>query len=599
MIDSKETALIDSSPTSPAAPARLRARIMASGYRYQMLDGKNIDGFELELREESKPNQSAPYLKAIAIVLGLVAMALLVALVFVIAQQSREDDFQVCITAECVSTSAAILSRMDSEIHPCEDMYHLACGKWINNTMLPSGFSRLSMLGQISSRNQVKMRKLLESDGTLLGNNNSTAVNKLKIWYRTCMDRDTIEQQGHDRLLEMMVELGFWTVSPPPQGQLPWNRDQWSLQDALVKTHKLFGSSLFDISIEKDPTEENENILMFTQDGLTLSYKNEYKDKSNNFKKAFIAFAVQVGTLLGGDADNVSAKMEQVYEFEKNLSEIFVPREKLIDPLQIYKKFSLLQFQEMLGDWLNIKSYLKEIFYGREFSNDTDIIVTTPAYFSQLGQVVNATDKETLANYVIWNIVQSMLEYLPDDFRQASLLLTQAENGVSSLPERWIRCLREARSAVGFASSALFVENYFSPQSKIKVDNVLEQVKLQFISNLDSVDWLDEVTRLRLVDKAKAVSSLVGYPDWILQAENLDHRYEKLTVKEGDLFNNNLHLISYLFNRTLEKYDKKPDPEEWHFFPDIVNAFYNPLYNNIVMPAGILQPPVYSPDYPE
>ncbi|KAK3786391.1 hypothetical protein RRG08_017128 [Elysia crispata] len=588
----------DSSTSSPAAPARLRARIMASGFEYQMLGERDKLGLQFE--ENNTRKESNDCLKTCLVLLGLVGLALLVALVFVVARHTEHGTaLKVCVTPECVGTSAAILSRMDKDVPPCQDMYRLACGKWIEEAKPPPGEPAWSMFTVLEQGNDAKLRLIAEKTGSLFKGQNSTSVKKWKTWYHSCMDTDSIEIQGRDKMKQLMSQLGYWTVSPSPHGSPSWNRRDWSIQESLVNTHRLLTSSLFKFGVIKDPTiDENKNVIEFSQSGLTLEYVSGYDSKTSRLKDGFLAYASKVGILLGGKESDVRAKMEDVFEFERQLSKIFVPSEEM-SHRSIYNKYNLSQFEELLGNWVNVKDYLQDMFYGRQFEYSTQVIVKTPAYFSKLGQVVNSADKETVANYMMWHLLHSMIDYLPEDFRRASLELSKVQSGTTLLPDRWRFCVDKARGAVGFAGAALYVENYFSSASKNKVTEALENIRAEFISLLDNVKWLDQVTRSKLKDKAQDMSLRVGYPDWILNRALLDKHYEKLEVEESEFFFNMLSHLAFALNETLNKYDKEPDGNVWPIAPDIVNAFYSWNENHITVTAGILQPPFYSPDYNE
>ncbi|XP_012944252.1 endothelin-converting enzyme 2 [Aplysia californica] len=592
--------------TTPAPPSRLRTRIMASGYKYKLL---NEDIF---LTDDEDPGRekclhSVPCLRKLLLLLGVICVTLCIILIAVAAHDDDDDDDDdhdwkpeqlECTTPACVTSGAYILGSMNQSVEPCQDFYKFACGGWISKTKAPASSVKWDRFREVTLINNQNLKKLLETEGTVVKGKNSSAIAKLKTYYRTCVDTATVEKQGISRMLQAIDKLGSWTVTSK---DIPaWNESTWTLQKSLVDMHSLLRSSLFSFSIHPDQKNNKKNVLGFTQSGLTLAYEDEYLGaNASTFKDAYLSFATEVGILLGGNKTEVMEKMSDVYDFEKKLAEIFVPPENLTDPVTTYHKMSISEFQDLLGLWIDIKSYLIDTFKSQAFRNDEKILVPVPQYFKALRGVVEGTDKEVLANYMMWNFVISLLGYLPESFSRASLILARTESGLSELPPRWESCLSRTELALGFASSALYVQDHFSPDSKKKVTSLTQEIRAMFVKNLDDVSWMDDATKARLQAKAGTMKEMVGYPDWILDADKLDEYYEKVTVKEGELLENKINSIRAIRDRELSKYGKEPDRTEWNMLPSTVNAYYQPEFNVIVVPAGILQPPFFLPEFPD
>uniref|UniRef100_A0A2C9M5F9 Peptidase M13 N-terminal domain-containing protein n=1 Tax=Biomphalaria glabrata TaxID=6526 RepID=A0A2C9M5F9_BIOGL len=147
---------------------------------------------------------------------------------------------------------------MDTSVDPCEDMYQFSCGGWLRNNPLPEKQSRWIVMDTMKSKINEQLIQLLQSEGVTFKGHNSTAIRKLKILYKTCMDTDSIESQGFKPLIKLIDDLGSWTVSPTPGG---WDRQKWSLQKALEKSHYLWGTSLWSTYIYKDAKNGSRNIL--------------------------------------------------------------------------------------------------------------------------------------------------------------------------------------------------------------------------------------------------------------------------------------------------------------------------------------------------
>lgn len=163
---------------------------------------------------------------------------------------------------------------------------------------------------------------------------------------------------------------------------------------------------------------------------------------------------------------------------------------------------------------------------------------------------------------------------------------------------KWRQCVSDTNNNLGFAVGAMFVREAFHEATKPLAQTMVENIRLAFQENLANLDWMDDETRQLAKEKAAAITDLIGYPEFIIDPVQLDHKYENLTVEETDYFGNNVRVSQYSMRKNLEKLDKPVNKTKWGMTPPTVNAYYTPTSNQMAIPAGILQAPFFHPDFP-
>ncbi|GFS15941.1 endothelin-converting enzyme 1 [Elysia marginata] len=260
----------------------------------------------------------------------------------------------------------------------------------------------------------------------------------------------------------------------------------------------------------------------------------------------------------------VQSKMENVILFETELANITTPQEDRRDERKMYHKMTLANL---------IRDYPRSTLCAHA-----------------LPRILN--------DYMLWHLVGDFASLLSKPFREAKQKFHEILTGTKGNEDAWYTCISDTDSVLGFAVGALFVEETFKGGSKEKAKEMIENVRTAFTDNLPNLDWMDDATRAAALDKANAVTDMIGYPNYILDHAKLDKKYEDLKINKSDYFNNNLAYTQYIFKKSYEKLRKTP-LNEWAMSPPTVNAYYTPSKNTIVFPAGILQAPFYDQNFPK
>ena len=256
-------------------------------------------------------------------------------------------------------------------------------------------------------------------------------------------------------------------------------------------------------------------------------------------------------------------------------------------------------------DFFNWTIYFKEVFakIDRKITPEEPIIVYSLDYLTSLNDIIKEklkTDegKNLLNNYLIWQLLKNFNMALSKEFREVDNILQKALTGADIREERWRECITDVDNVLGFAVGAQFVNETFDQGTKPQAEKMIQLITEAFKRGLVEADWMDDMTRAEAEKKAEKITNMIGFPDYIINNTALEEKYHELNVAE-DYFQNNLHFNQWVLTENLKKLDKKVEKNKWGMTPSTINAYYTPLKNQIVFPAGILQAPFFSLNRPQ
>ncbi|KAI1283087.1 Endothelin-converting enzyme 1 [Halotydeus destructor] len=515
---------------------------------------------------------------------------------------SSHDHKEHCLTPACVTVAAAIINAMDVTVDPCQDFYKYSCGGWIKTNPLPDGKTIWGSFNKLWQENQLTMKNVLESQDT--NSTSSVAEIKAKTYYHSCLDKDgVIEARGAQPLIDFLHEIGGWNISDD------FEVDRFDYEERVSILHNQYnrGGGLFNWAVGVDEKNSSKYVIQLDQGGLTLPNRDYYLNRTENQKilDAYLEFMAAIGELLGADFNETKEQMAQVIDFETRLANITIPAEEKRDDEQQYHKMTLNELND-LAPALNWVTYFGSAFepFNYSVNEHHELVVFSPNYISNLSSIIleyNSTrhGREILSNYFGWTVVQSLTSTLSRPFREASRRLRKELMGSESSDTKWRFCVTDTNSVVGFALGAMFVKQVFKGDSKVQAELMIKEIKTAFEDNLPNLEWMDEETRMNAQKKAEAITNMIGFPDFILNHEALDLKYEGLEFNETTYFENNIQVNMFLLAKNIGKMGKPTNVTEWEMTPPAVNAYYAPTKNQIVFPAGILQAPFYDAKYPK
>jgi len=505
---------------------------------------------------------------------------------------------------EWITASSDILNAMNASADPCVDFYQYACGTWMKKNYIPESKTTWSQFRVLYQRNELVMKNLIwDNEDARKKYKDNEAVTKGFDMFDSCMDEDKIESLGAQPLLDLIKEYGSWNVT---DGN--WTEEKWNFMETFVKIQKYLSiAPLFNMYVSADLKDSTKNIIVFDQSGISISQEAFLKNSSYHAKvrKAFKKLMIDVAKLLD-DRPETETLMMEIYDFEETLAKTFIPREERRDTNKIYKKMTLDQFIKYTGQLVNssnidVMDFLKRMFSETGYKITGDEVVVTFAldYLKNLSLIFHSTSKRVIANYLMWHVVLRFSPYLSFEFREVFKNYRQAISGTTAEDPRWQDCLSEVDGSFGMPFGLLFVDETFEGESKKSAEEMIHDIRQVFLANLDKVEWMDEKTKQRALDKAEAIRENIGYPEILTNKTALAKMYKGFDVKKDQYFKNIMQSYAYFNLKNYAKLGKPVDKERWSMTPPTVNAYYSSIDNKIAFPAGILQKPFYDHRFPK
>ncbi|XP_076315329.1 neprilysin-1-like isoform X2 [Tachypleus tridentatus] len=498
---------------------------------------------------------------------------------------------EVCLSAECVKTAASLLLAMDQTADPCEDFFQYACGTWNKRHVIPEDRSSISTFEVLADELQIILKGLLEEAANSYDN---SATIKAKTFYKSCMKTNQIDAIGDKPLRDVMKKIKDWPVT-----NRKWKIPSWSIEKLLGVIR---GDYDLGIIIEQwvGPDDKNSsvNIIQLDQMPFGLPSREYYlKDSSERERKAYHKLMVEVAVLLGAEEEYAKQEMEDVLNFEIRLANASIPEADRHDAGAIYNKMTVQELMDIVPEfsWLDYLNTILPINID-EFE---PVVAYALPYFKQMGRIISETPRSVVHNYATWRFVNNMIPYLNGDFAQKLSEFRKVLLGVSANRVRWSQCVDLVNKKMGMAVGSMFIRDSFDPSSKETALEMIHNIRDAFNELLEENEWMDDGTRQVAKEKANAMNERIGYPEFLTNPVELSKEYDMLVVHEDLFFVNMLNVLKVEATKNLLKLRQPVNKDKWMTEPALVNAFYNPNKNDIVFPAGILQPLFYSHYFPK
>ncbi|XP_069060840.1 phosphate-regulating neutral endopeptidase PHEX [Pleurodeles waltl] len=562
-----------------------------------------------EMGSSTAANQNAPNKATrIALVLFVCATAALAAVLFLVSQGFINfNPKQLCLTPECIEAAAAIRSKLNQSVDPCDNFFQFACGGWIHDNPIPEDMSNYGIYPWLRHNVDLKLKVLLERP--ISKRRDTEAIQKAKILYQSCMNESGTEKADTKPLLNLLKQSALrWPVLESNIGaEGTWSERKFNLLQTTALLRGLYSTSVFiRLYVAPDEKGSNTHILKLDQASLSLSHM-DYIDNTTEaklYQDALLKFMVDVAALLGANVTRAESDMKSVLKLEIKIAEIMIPHENRTSET-MYNKMNISELSSLVPefDWLlYIKKVTDTNIYPelKEINNSENVIVRVPQYFKDLFQILSSERKKTLANYLVWRLVYSRISHLSRRFQYRQLEFRRVILGTTSLAARWDRCVNYVENALPYPAGKLFVGAHFQEDKKQMMEELTEGVRWAFIDMLEKDnDWMDETTKRKAKEKANAVLAKVGYPEFIMNDTYVNEEIKSLKFSETDYFGNVLQTLKFVSQSDFHWLRKEVPKTEWFTNPTTVNAFYSASTNQIRFPAGELQKPFFwGKEYP-
>ncbi|KPJ19277.1 Endothelin-converting enzyme 1 [Papilio machaon] len=481
----------------------------------------------------------------------------------------------VCLSSSCIYTASEVIRALDETQNPCDDFYEFACGGWIRNNPIPEGKSSWGIFSKIELQNQLTIRYALEKVNI---SEASGAEAKARIYYDACIDtNETIEKLGEKPLIGVIKQLGGWHLLP----NTVTKQQKWDLQKLMQDVQNTYNlGGLFNWAVSEDDRNSSKHVIVLDQGGLNLPTRDNYLNKTAHKKvlDAYLDYMTKISVLLGANKSEARAQMNKVIQFETELANITTPSEDRRDEESLYNPYTLKEWQKV-APFLNWSMFFNDAFklVNRTVSDNERLVVYAPEYFKNLTRVIRKyskteEDQKTITSYMMWQVSRSLSTYLSKSFRDATKILRKALFGSEGTEESWRYCVTDTNNAIvdndefsyeGFAVGAMFVREVFHGEAKTQGEIMIDHIRTAFKENLKNLDWMDAETRQAAEIKADAITDMIGFPDYILNKEELDKQYSDLEVKPNQYFENNIAFNVYTLRHDLKKLDQPVNKTKW------------------------------------
>uniref|UniRef100_A0A182XVN2 Uncharacterized protein n=1 Tax=Anopheles stephensi TaxID=30069 RepID=A0A182XVN2_ANOST len=423
---------------------------------------------------------------------------------------------------------------------------------------------------------------------------NDDAEMKARHLFVSCMNYALIEQRGLEPLRTLLHSLGGWPVLEPDT----WDEANFDWLNLTAALRRYNNDVLIVEWVGPDIKNSDENIVQFDQTSLGLPTRDYYLQPGNRkYLEAYRQFMVEVIGLLGVPADTARAATDEMIDFETQLANITSTPEERNNVSTLYRKLILEQLHEEVPeiDWTRYLTIVTE----RPVNGSAFVVMFAMGYMRELVELLNQTEPRIVANYLLWRFVRHRINNLDDRFLGAKQRFSNALFGRERNPPRWKNCVTQVNANMGMAVGAMFVRRYFDENSKRDTLTMTHELQEAFREILDRTSWIDAPTRRLAEQKVNAMSLRIGYPDFILDTSQLNARYATLQIHPDRYFENTLNVLSHIRRTDQEKLGQPVNKTAWHTAPAVVNAYYSRNKNQIMFPAGILQPPFYHRHLPK
>uniref|UniRef100_UPI00358F9EFE endothelin-converting enzyme-like 1 n=1 Tax=Myxine glutinosa TaxID=7769 RepID=UPI00358F9EFE len=482
--------------------------------------------------------------------------------------------------------------NVNASADPCQDFYAFACGGWLARHRMPEDRQSFGLVSVIELENERKLRALL-TEGQRSGRATSFAEEKARKFYRSCTDTAELDRRAGEPLLDEVRTLGGWDVLGF------WNPEQWDMNELLFRAHGVYNVPVFlSLIVDVDGENSSRNVIRIDQGGLTLPEWSLYLWQDRDSLKVIKAYKTlmrKLSTLLG--ARRPGHKLAHVFELEKKLAKAMSDSRRTHGDGNSRPDGISIEALQTITPVINWKLLLEKM--TQQEMQDEDLIeVLAPEYLQKVSTIIAGTPARTLQSYMMWRLVVTLSVHLSAEFRTALHEFRHHLNGVVE-PKKWRHfCLEHTNDHFGLALGSLFIRQNFPGSSKQRVQQMVEDIKYTFSQRLDYLDWMDRQTREAARDKLQYMVDMIGYPDFLLHTEDVDKEYG-FEVNEKTYFRNVLNSIAHKLKISVRRNRRSSKHSSWLLPPQSLNAYYLPTKNHMVFPAGILQPTLFDPNFPQ
>jgi predicted metalloendopeptidase len=464
------------------------------------------------------------------------------------------------------------IGALDKSVDPCVDFYEFACGTWRKTNPIPADQTRWGRFNELAERNRAELHAILEKAKAPAAGRSAVEA-KAGDYYAACMDETGIEAKGIAPITPVLSRVAAV--------------DSKKAFFRLLGEHEAKAlSTLFRFGAAPDMHASESTIASLGQGGLGLPDRDDYFNDDAKSKEKRARYEVHVAALLklaGASEEKARTDAATVLRLETAIANAYLKRVEMRDPKNRDNPMTLEELKQLAPafEW-------NEFLPATGAPSFSRLNLTSRKYFAEANKVVEDTPLEDWKTWLRWHVVSDAAPFLGAAFVNEDFAFNRAYlQGAKEIEPRWKRCVQDTDEALGDALGQLYVEKTFGADGKARMKAMIEALTAALREDIESLPWMTPATKTKALTKLAAFgTSKVGYPEkW--------KDYSSVEIKRDDYIGNSRRAAVFEEKRQLARIDKPTDRTLWGMTPPTVNAYYNSANNEIVFPAGILQPPFF------
>lgn len=464
---------------------------------------------------------------------------------------------------------------MDRAADPCTNFYQYSCGNWNKMNPIPPDQAAWDVYSKLTNQNQRFLWGILLQAANA---SNSRTANEQKIgdYFHACMNEEAVAQAGYRPLDPMLAQIA--------------KLNSINSIAAYVGDEHRRGTSrsvLFSFGSGQDFDNSSQEIAFAYAGGLGLPDRDYYTKtdaKSQEIRERYVQHVTRMLQMIGESEPDAKADAQTIMAIETDLAKASLTRVEKRNPYNLKHTYTPDELRGLVPnfDW---DTYLERI-HAPEFQK---VNVTEPKFLTALNNELAQHNIADWRAYLRWQLVNSEARYLSPNFVEANFeFFDKYLRGVQQMPARWKTCTRLVDRQLGEALGQVFVARTFSPQTKQDALKMTQEIEVEMGRDIKDLTWMSEPTRQQALLKLHSIINKIGYPDhW--------RDYSSVKIDPADFLGDVTRASEFEAHRQLAKIGKPVDRSEWYMSPPTVNAYYDPQTNDINVPAGVLQPPLFDP----
>ncbi|WP_423146457.1 M13 family metallopeptidase [Rubrolithibacter danxiaensis] len=459
---------------------------------------------------------------------------------------------------------------MDTTVHPGDNFFLYANGSWVKNTEIPASQTGWGSFYVLNDENEENLRRILDSVSAKQSQK-GTIEQKVGDFYASGMDTTAINNRGFEPV-------------KPSLARIDAVKNYKDLINLSADLYKEGEGELFDFYIGADDKISTKYAVNFQQSGLGLPNRDYYFNNdaaTKNIRAEYEKYISKLFTLTGTDQATADKNAEAILKLETKIAKSHSTPVELRDPVKNYNKYAVSEFQKYLPD-VNLNNLLSHLM----IKTDT-VLVGQPNYYKTLDTLLKTEPIEVWKNKYRFSILNGSASSLSQPFREARFqFFGKVLNGQKQQQERWKQMVNRVDGGLGELLGQLYVKQYFPENAKERMLSLVNNLQDVYNHRIENLDWMTPETKNRAKEKLNSFTKKIGYPDkW--------KKYDDVEIERNKFYENLKSISRHNYKESIDKLGKPVDKTEWGMTPPTVNAYYNPSFNEIVFPAGILQFPFF------